>query len=146
MSDGLRSEYGPTELMSRIAIKVSFITALLFLLFGSSIASDDRLHFVLRAVDGSMSLFPTVGPNNLSNHICVLADGRFYISLHRQEIMDGTATLKNFEGRLGVREMKILHQLLDQDAIKNAAHFELENRHSGLKTLSFSRLRLIGVQ
>jgi len=70
------------------------LTVVLFLVLGSSATPDKQPRFLLRAIDQLISTVPTAGPNNFSNCVLVMPDGQFYISLRRQEIMDGTATVK----------------------------------------------------
>jgi hypothetical protein len=79
--------------------------------------------FLFRAVETQSTLHPTAGPNNLSNCVVVRPDGHFYLLLHRQEIMDGTATVKSFEGLLDEKAMQVLRGLLDDDAIKQLSPF-----------------------
>jgi hypothetical protein len=85
--------------MIRRLIELSSLTVVLLLVTGSSVASDKAPRFLLRAADGVTSTVPTAGPNNFSNCVLVMPDGRFYILLRRQEIMDGTGTAKGFEVR-----------------------------------------------
>jgi hypothetical protein len=107
------------------------LTLALCLVLGSSTASEKLPHFLLRSVDTSTSMQPTAGPNNFSNCVLVLPDGRFYLSLQRQEIMDGTATAKGLEGSLDPKALQILRDLLNQPTIENAPQFELPNTPFG---------------
>jgi hypothetical protein len=113
--------------MIRRWIRVPPLTVALFLVLGSSTASDKRPHFLLRAVDASSSSQATAGPNSFSNCLLVLPDGRFYLSLRRQEIMGDTVTLKSLEGSLNEAALRILHGLLNQQTIRNAPTYELPN-------------------
>lgn len=107
------------------------LTLALVLVLGAVTASEERPHVLLRAVDASTSMLPTAGPSNFSNCVLVLSDGRFYIALRRQEIMDGTSTVKGLEGSLDTSALQILHGLLNQDAIRNAPKFEPPNTPFG---------------
>jgi len=109
-------------------IQLCLLTLVAFLALGSSsTAFGKRPHFLLRAVDAVTSSLPTAGPNNLSNCVLVLPDGRFYLSLRRQEIMDGTGTVKSLEGSLDAKALQILHALLNQQTIRNAPKLNLPN-------------------
>lgn len=116
---------------------------MVFLLaLGSGTASKTRPYYLLRAVDASMSMLPTPGPINLTNHICVSTDGRFYVWLQRQEIIGGTSTVEVFKGSLNDREMQILRTLLDQVAIKNAPHFENPKPPVGVEEFQLFEARI----
>jgi hypothetical protein len=122
---------GPLGMIHAVMIHTSsqlrLLTLALCLVLASSTASEKRPHFLLRAVDASTSMLPTAGPNNFSNCVLVLPDGRFYISLRRQEIMDGTATVKGLEGSLDLKALQILRGLLDESTIRNAPNFDHPN-------------------
>jgi hypothetical protein len=117
--------------MIRASNQLRALTLAFCLVLGSSTASEKRPHYLLRAVDESNSMRPTAGPNNFSNCVLVLPDGRFYLSLRRQEIMDGTATAKGLEGLLDPKALQILRDLLNQPTIENAPQFELPNTPFG---------------
>lgn len=108
--------------MIRRLLQVPLIVVLMFLVLGAAKGSDERP--LLRAVDGMMSLMPTAGPQNIHNCVVVMPDGRFYLSLKRQENGD-PATVKSFEGSLDQSEMLILHKLLDESTIKSAPKYEI---------------------
>ena len=71
-----------------------------------------------------VSMNPTPGPNNLSNCVLVLPDGKFYLSLRREEIMDGTSTVSNFEGTLSDRSLGILRNIINEDGVKKAPPYQ----------------------
>jgi len=96
------------------------VSLLLLLICGSLKSSENRP--LLRALEGMTSLVPTAGPRNFSNCVVVFPDGKFYLSLKRQEI-GNRVTVVNFEGALNRRELQILHNLLDQDTLRNAPNF-----------------------
>ena len=130
--------------MIRRLIQLSPLTVVLFLVVGSPGASDKQPHFLLRAVDGLTSMLPTAGPNNLSNCALVMPDGRFYISLRRQEIMDGTATVKDLEGSLNATSLQILRDVLNQQTIRDAPKFDLPIRRLGPMNFKSLKPRLTG--
>jgi hypothetical protein len=113
--------------MIRRLIPLSPLAVVLLLVLGSSVASNRQPRFLLRAVDGVTSTLPTAGPDDFTNCVLVMPDGRFYILLRRQEIMDGTGTAKGFEGSLNANSLRILRDLLDQESIRSAPKFDLPN-------------------
>jgi len=119
-------------IMIRRLIRFSPLTVVLFLVLGSSATPDKQPHFLLRAIDQLISTVPTAGPNNFSNCVLVMPDGQFYVSLRRQEIMDGTATVKAFEGSLNANSMQRLHDLLNRETIRNAPKFDLPKTPLGV--------------
>jgi hypothetical protein len=129
------SRYGGCRMISlmvhRWVARVALFALPLFTLVVLSEASDKPTRFVLRATDTWITESATAGPNNIDNCVLVLPDGHFYLSLRRQEIMDGTATLKTLEGSIDGNSLQILIGLLNRDAIRNAPPFERPNAPFG---------------
>jgi hypothetical protein len=101
------------------------LSVLVFVLcLSPSIASESSPDFLLRASDFMITLQPTAGPNNMSNCLLLLPTGKFYLSLRRQEIMDGTATVRNFEGSIDLKALQWLRSFLDGQDVRKLPPFE----------------------
>ena len=111
-------------MVHRLVARVAQVALPLFTLVALSLASDRPTRFVLRATDTWITESATAGPNNIDNCVLVLPDGHFYLSLRRQEIMDGAASLKTLEGSIEGKSFQILIDLLDGGTIRNAPAFE----------------------
>jgi hypothetical protein len=70
-----------------------------------------------------ITLQPTAGPNNIANCLLLLPNGKFYLSIRRQEIMDGTATVRGFEGSLDSEALQWLRSFLDEEDIRMLPQF-----------------------
>lgn len=117
--------------MTARSIQIALLTMALVLVLTPLTTAQNPPHFLLRAVDASTSSLPTAGPNNFGNCILVLPDGRFYLSLRRQEIMGGTIIVKSLQGSLDVNALERLRELLNQQTIRDAPKFELPNTPFG---------------
>lgn len=101
-----------------------FAVALLCIL-AISVASDAQSHFLLRSMEGGTSFPPTAGPVTFSNCVLVLPDGRFYISLRRQEIAGDPVSVSSLEGFLDDKSMRILREFLDDKSVRGTPEFVL---------------------
>jgi hypothetical protein len=72
----------------------------------------------------SITLQPTAGPNNIANCLLLLPNGKFFLSIRRQEIMDGTATVRGFEGSLDSQELQWLSSFLGREDIRKLRQCE----------------------
>ena len=78
--------------------------------------------FIVRISEQWSTLNPTAGPNNLSNCLTVMPDGRLHLELRRQEFFDGTVTaVTAYESALDSEAIGILRGILD-DARVSTLH------------------------
>jgi hypothetical protein len=82
--------------------------------FGQSLAKP----FIVRISEGQTSTKPTAGPNNASNCLIVLPDGRLHLELRRQEFLNGRAVLTTYQSALDGKEIGILLRILDDTALR----------------------------
>jgi len=89
-------------------------------------AAEHRLPkpFIVRVSESWSTLHPTAGPNNLSNCLIVLPDGRVHLELRRQEFFDGRATaLTTYEAALNNKALGILQGILDDAGVSRLHQF-----------------------
>jgi hypothetical protein len=92
-------------------------------LVGQSTEQHLRKSFIVRISEGFSTLSPTPGPNNLSNCLVVMPDGRMHLELRRQEFLDGRAVLTTYESALHSNEMEILRGIVDDVGVKALPRF-----------------------
>jgi hypothetical protein len=83
-------------------------------LVGQSTEQAIRKSFMVRISERWSTLRPTAGPNNYSNCLIVMPDGRLHLELSRQEFFDGTAVLTTYEAALHGKEIEVLRSILDE--------------------------------
>ena len=88
-------------------------------------SSEKPIHkpFVVRISEGWSTLRPTSGPNNFSNCLIVMADGRMHLELRRQEFFDGRPVLTTYESALDSKEIEILRSILDDAGLSTLHPF-----------------------
>lgn len=102
-----------------------YIVLLLLIATTAAAAQDSApasIVYMLRVWDSQVSLRPTAGPNNVTNCILVLPDGRMQLQLLRQEF-SGEATLTTYQATMSDAEMRILRTLLDAPSLKGLSNF-----------------------
>jgi hypothetical protein len=87
-------------------------------LVGDSVEQAGTTPFIVRISENQTALHPTAGPNNMSNCLVVMPDGRLHLELRRQEFLDGTATMTTYESALDSKEIGILRSILDDPDVR----------------------------
>jgi hypothetical protein len=88
-------------------------------------SSEHPIHkpFIVRMSESWSTLRPTSGPNNFSNCLIVMPDGRMHLELRRSEFFDGRAVLTTYESALHGKELEILRSILDDAGLSTVRPF-----------------------
>ena len=88
-------------------------------------SAEQPIHnpFMVRISEGWSTLRPTSGPNNFSNCLIVMPNGRIHLELRRQEFFDGRAMLTTYESALNRKQVELLRSILDDAGLSTLHPF-----------------------